>query len=85
MQGILKFTIMKTMLLYSFAIPKRHALAHKLYRRMHRGYAWFVGIPDRVYITMNGPRVALWLFFTAGGAIFISIGLIIMAIITFIS
>jgi len=68
-----------------FFVPKRHAFAHWLYRRMHRGYAWFVGIPDRVYITMNGPRVALWLFFTAGGAIFISIGLIIMAIITFIS
>lgn len=68
-----------------FFVPKRHALLHKLYRRMHRAYAWFVGIPDRVYITMNGPRVALWLFFTAGGAIFISIGLIIMAIVNIIS
>lgn len=24
-------------ILYSIAIPKRHALAHKIYRRMHRG------------------------------------------------
>lgn len=76
---------MVQILKYAFSLPKRHALLHWLYRRMHRAYAWFVGIPDRVYITMNGPRVALWLFFTAGGAIFMSIGLIIMAIINIIS
>ena len=68
-----------------FFVPKRHAFAHKLYRRMHRAYAWFVGIPDRVYITMNGPRVALWLFFTAGGVFWISFGLIILTIVIIIS
>lgn len=25
-----------------FFVPKRHALLHKLYRRMHRAYAWFL-------------------------------------------
>jgi hypothetical protein len=67
-------------LLYSITIPKRHALAHKIYRRMHRSYAWFVGIPDRIYITMNGPKVAAWLLFTAGGVIGILFGLLTLLI-----
>lgn len=48
----------------------------RIYCRMFRAYAWFIGIPDRIYITMNGPVVALWLFFTAGGVIGIVVGLL---------
>jgi len=73
---------MKTMLLYSFALPKRNAFAHKLYRRAHRAYAWFVGIPDRVYITMNGTLVAGLIGLFSGPVIVFLCTALIVAIIT---
>lgn len=65
-------------LLYSIALPKRHALAHKIYRRMHRAYAWFVGIPDRLYITMNGTLMVIVLGLGSGPIIvFLCLGIVI--------
>lgn len=33
---------MVQILKFAFALPKRHALAHWLYRRLHRAYAWLM-------------------------------------------
>lgn len=58
------------------------AFAHKLYRRAHRSYAWFVGIPDRVYITMNGTLVAGLIGLFSGPVIVFLCTALIVAIIT---
>lgn len=52
-------------ILYCYSLPKRHALAHKIYRRMHRAYAWFLKVID--------PRLTMVQFFALiiGGCIFL--------------
>lgn len=68
-----------TYLLYSFALPKRFNLTARLYRRASRAYAFVRSIKDPE-ITMNGPKVAIVLFFTSGGVIGIIVGLLTLLI-----
>ena len=37
-----KLNTMNPLALLQFFVPKRHDLLHKLYRRMHRAYAWIL-------------------------------------------
>lgn len=50
-----------------FFVPKRHALFHKIYRRMHRAYAWFLKVID--------PKLTMVQFFALiiGGPILLLI------------
>lgn len=66
-------------LLFAIALPKRFNFTARVYRRAHRAYAFIRGIKDPE-ITMNGPRVAIVLFFTSGGVIGIIVGLLTLLI-----
>lgn len=55
-----------------FFVPKRHALLHKLYRRLYRLNAWSIQKSQEIRdypINMNGTRMCVYLFFGAGPVI----------------
>jgi len=68
-----------TDVLYALGFFRRFNFTARVYRRARMAYALVRGIKDRE-ITMNGPKVAIVLFFTSGGVIGIIVGLLTLLI-----
>ncbi len=66
-------------LLFAVALTKRFNFTARVYRRARMAYAFVRSIKDPE-ITMNGPKVAIVLFFTSGGVIGIIVGLLTLLI-----
>lgn len=63
-----------TYLQFAFALPKRHAMIHYLYRRAFKAYAW--------WLQVSNPKLTIDQFLWGTVAIPIGIAVILFTIIT---